>query len=312
LLDRRKVRNFIAECVAAFANADGGVLILGAEEDGEPTGHMYPDAVVEEFLRVPQLRLRPPASTRSQRVSVEGNELQEAIVNAIAHRDYGNQAMGIEVWFYEDRMGVISPGTLVPPVTLEALSKREPVHASRNPLVVRILVGAGFMREEGDGIPRMFDETEAVLLKVPNFDVNKGAFRVTLYNTPIFEGVTLEWKRIVDELRLRPSQRRILLLRPEGFTNQDYRDVNSGIDRDQAYREIQEMVEAGLLISPQRAGRGARYHIAPQVLQTKRWLESRIGELRKYFEKTNFSRMRIIALFLGCHGIEQLRSYEDW
>ncbi|HHW14279.1 MAG TPA: hypothetical protein GXX28_05005 [Firmicutes bacterium] len=63
----------------------------------------------------------------------------------MAHRDYGNQALGIEVWFYEDRMEVISPGTLIPPVTVEALMSRRPVHASRNPLIVRVLVEAGFM-----------------------------------------------------------------------------------------------------------------------------------------------------------------------
>jgi ATP-dependent DNA helicase RecG len=40
-LPRRKVRDMIAECVAAFANADGGTLILGAEDDGTPSGHRF-------------------------------------------------------------------------------------------------------------------------------------------------------------------------------------------------------------------------------------------------------------------------------
>jgi ATP-dependent DNA helicase RecG len=41
--DRRQVRDEIAAHVAAFANADGGVLLLGIEDDGEVTGHGYPD-----------------------------------------------------------------------------------------------------------------------------------------------------------------------------------------------------------------------------------------------------------------------------
>jgi len=65
---------------------------------------------------------------------------QEAIVNAVAHRDYGDQGRGIEVWFYDDRMEVVSPGDLVPPVTLGQLRAGESVHASRNPLIARILV----------------------------------------------------------------------------------------------------------------------------------------------------------------------------
>ncbi len=42
---------------------------------------------------------------------------QEAIVNAIAHRDYEVQGREVEVWFYEDRMEASSPGDVVPPVT---------------------------------------------------------------------------------------------------------------------------------------------------------------------------------------------------
>lgn len=37
--DRKKVREHIAECVAAFANAEGGVAIFGIEDDGTVTGH---------------------------------------------------------------------------------------------------------------------------------------------------------------------------------------------------------------------------------------------------------------------------------
>ena len=42
VLDRRKVRDAIAEYVAAFANADGGTLVLGVEDDGAVAGHGYP------------------------------------------------------------------------------------------------------------------------------------------------------------------------------------------------------------------------------------------------------------------------------
>jgi ATP-dependent DNA helicase RecG len=44
---------------------------------------------------------------------------QEALVNAIAHRDYRFDGLGIEVWMFDDRLEVRSPGELVEPVTLE-------------------------------------------------------------------------------------------------------------------------------------------------------------------------------------------------
>lgn len=72
---RRAVRDLIAESVAAFANADGGLLLIGIEDDGSPTGHDYPDHVIREFVSVPQRRLRPPVSCRSDRLTIDGAEV---------------------------------------------------------------------------------------------------------------------------------------------------------------------------------------------------------------------------------------------
>lgn len=75
VLARRIVRDFIAENVAAFANADGGTLVLGADDDGRPSGHAYPDEALEEFFAVPERRLRPALGVESQRMTIDGNDL---------------------------------------------------------------------------------------------------------------------------------------------------------------------------------------------------------------------------------------------
>lgn len=58
--DRRKVRDEIAEYVAAFANAEGGLLVLGVEDDGTVSGHGYPANAVQAMIQVPCERFRPP------------------------------------------------------------------------------------------------------------------------------------------------------------------------------------------------------------------------------------------------------------
>lgn len=58
--DRRQVRDQIAEQVAGFANADGGIVIFGVEDEGTITGHAYPTDVINQMLAVPQTRLVPP------------------------------------------------------------------------------------------------------------------------------------------------------------------------------------------------------------------------------------------------------------
>ena len=70
----RVVRDQIAEYVAAFANADGGVLVLGVEDDGTFTGHGYPDEAIEVFLNVPRYWLSI-SLPRGERVHYEGFEL---------------------------------------------------------------------------------------------------------------------------------------------------------------------------------------------------------------------------------------------
>lgn len=107
---------------------------------------------------------------------------KEAIVNAVAHRDYEVAGREIEVWFYDDRLEVTSPGGLVAPATEEALRSGESAHASRNPLLVQALAAAAYMRDEGEGIPRMFDEMREHRLPPPQIAIKHGIFTLTLRN----------------------------------------------------------------------------------------------------------------------------------
>ena len=366
-LPRRALRDKIAEVVAAFANADGGVLLVGVEDDGAPSGHGYPEKVVEGLLAVPETRLDRRVSCRAARgrvgdfevlvfvtsmapeaIMVEGNgfpyrvgaqivrerqetidakkrayrgsgyeprfspdatldaldlnlvgrfmdrtplggrspvdalrhyeliehgprdwrltnaalllfgrragyrshpragirlfrvagterlpgrhrnvsqlatleapvadalrdtllicpthirraerfngmqfdihseipdfALQEAIVNAVAHRDYEIQGRETEVWFFEDRVEVESPGGVMPPASEAKLREGVRTHSSRNPLLVRALAAAGYMRDEGEGVARIHNEMRKNSLPPPEISVEGGIFVIRLFN----------------------------------------------------------------------------------------------------------------------------------
>ena len=85
----------------------------------------------------------------------------------MAHRDYEVHGRETEIWFYENRLEVSSPGELVPPVTVEALCAGRRTHAARNPMLVRVLADAEIMRDEGEGIARIFQEMTQNLLREP-------------------------------------------------------------------------------------------------------------------------------------------------
>ena len=75
----------------------------------------------------------------------------------------------------------------------------------------------------------------------------------------------------------------MLLGHPDGFSNEDYRKL-SNLDRNHAYREIQELIAMGIVISSGAAGRGAVFFPSPNLLQTRSWLESRVPKLKTYFK----------------------------
>ncbi|MFM7548190.1 MAG: ATP-binding protein [Cyanobacteriota bacterium] len=95
---------------------------------------------------------------------------QEALLNAIAHRNDSVQGNGIEVWLFDDRMEVVSPGGLLPVLNLQELLSRKRVHCSRNPQLMRTLVDLGLTRDQGEGIPRMFAEMEDAFLPAPRIE----------------------------------------------------------------------------------------------------------------------------------------------
>jgi ATP-dependent DNA helicase RecG len=120
--------------------------------------------------------------------------------------------------------------------------------------MTRILAELGLMREQGEGMPRMFEEMEQSWLRLPDLRANGQTFAVVLYNQPIFEAPDPDWVRYVRGLPVSNRQRRILVAYPGGsFANADYQKLNA-VDRDQAYRELKELVDLGLLVGPE--GRG--------------------------------------------------------
>lgn len=183
---------------------------------------------------------------------------QEAIVNAVAHRDYSIRGLGVEVWMFDDRMEVRSPGMPPSPVTLDALAQRQHMHCSRNPLIVRVLTTMGTMRELGEGVPRMFDEMERAGYYPPRFEAVGGAVvQVTLRNEPIYDSATLEWLSKFKSVELSGDQKRMLAYayaHGDRFTSRDFQKV-VGTDIYGASNAIKDMMRKGVVRATEKGGR---------------------------------------------------------
>ena len=76
--------------------------------------------------------------------------VREAVVNAVAHRDYTMAGMDIEVSLYANRLEVISPGRLPNTVTVEKM--KQGYRVARNELIKEILRDYGYVEARGMGV----------------------------------------------------------------------------------------------------------------------------------------------------------------
>jgi predicted HTH transcriptional regulator len=143
-------------------------------------------------------------------------------------------------------------------------------------------VDYGLMLEEGEGIPpRMIEEMEKSFLHLPELDLVSGDFQVRLKNTPICETGSPEWVSFFKRLPITERQRRVMIGRGQsGFTSNDYQKLNQ-VDRDTASREIQELVQKGI-VELQRKTRGAKYYLSLSVSRTVDLVQRRFLKLREH------------------------------
>ncbi|MCX5677529.1 MAG: DUF4062 domain-containing protein [Candidatus Omnitrophica bacterium] len=107
--------------------------------------------------------------------------LREAIVNAVAHRDYTSNG-SVQVMLFSDRFEVSNPGSLPPSLTLDKLRKP---HNSvpANPLLAESLYLAKYIERMGTGTRDMIQDCRNAGLAEPGFSLTDG-FVTTVYRKP--------------------------------------------------------------------------------------------------------------------------------
>lgn len=109
----------------------------------------------------------------------------EAIVNAVAHRDYTSDA-SIQVMLFADRLEIWNPGELPPQLTLDNL--RRP-HASipRSPRIAEPLFLARYIEKAGTGTLDMIHLCAQAGLPPPEFRQDGGQFIQTLWRPTVID-----------------------------------------------------------------------------------------------------------------------------
>ena len=159
----------------------------GAEPDGNPGDHedirgpmpTVIDRAIAFIDRNTRHPMRVVGLNRFRLDEYPVEALREALVNAVAHRQYEDAGRKIMLEVFADRVVISSPGLPPSPITLANLRRGKYRPCSRNPVLAQCLSYFHRIEERGSGFRRMRDQTLNHGLDQPLLGTDTGYFQVT-------------------------------------------------------------------------------------------------------------------------------------
>ena len=156
------------------------------------------DVQIDEACRFVERNMRIGAVKRPARIDIPQyamNAVFEAVVNAVAHRDYSISGAKIRLHMFSDRLELFSPGGLPNSMTLDEIEERQ---FARNELVCTCLSRCKIARRienirrtrimdrRGEGVPVIFESTLKISGRKPEYRLlNDSELLVTFRSAPI-------------------------------------------------------------------------------------------------------------------------------
>jgi predicted HTH transcriptional regulator len=119
----------------------------------------------------------------------------EALVNAVAHRDYSIYGSKVRLFMFDDRLELYSPGSLPNSMTTDSIALRQ---STRNELITTLLAkcpvldpaatsGRRFLMEKrGEGVPIIMQESRELSGREPEYRlIDDAELLLTIYSAPV-------------------------------------------------------------------------------------------------------------------------------
>lgn len=219
------------------------------------TGSLFDQAdQATDFILSKINRIVPPrdsAPVSETRYEIPKEVIQEAVVNAVAHRDY-TSAASVQVSVFSDRIEVRNPGSLPPDLTFEDLKIK---HSSRprNHRIALPLYLTHYIEKIGYGTIQMTTGCREAGLPEPEFAQSGGEFVVTLWRDWLTDAVLAEFG--LNERQMRAIQ----FVKEKGrINNTEYQDLVK-ISMRNASRDLTELVKNGIFEKRGIHGKGVHY-----------------------------------------------------
>jgi ATP-dependent DNA helicase RecG len=165
--------------------------------------------------------------------------IREALLNAVAHKDYSGGAP-IQIKVFKDRIMIWNDGQLPDNWTVSNLLKK---HASKpyNPDIANTLFRSGYIESWGRGIEKMMNYCKEAEIPIPNYSFESPDFLVE-FRKDIYH------EEYLIELGLNERQiKAVLFVKENGkVTNSEYQDLCK-VSRATSTRDLTELVEKELI-----------------------------------------------------------------
>lgn len=112
---------------------------------------------------------------REEKLELPEEALREAVLNAVAHRDYFSTA-NIHVNIFKDRVEIVNPGGLAGNLTINDIYQRS---IPRNPLLFGLMERMELVEKAGSGLVRIENAMARYRLERPVIDADKNWFLIT-------------------------------------------------------------------------------------------------------------------------------------
>lgn len=173
--------------------------------------------------------------------------VREAVVNAVAHRDYSDFVRGsyIQIRLFADRLEVQNPGGLYGNVSVETLEEEQ---STRNRVLMRLMEDLHLVENRGSGIRTMLSAMRNANLEPPRFQDKRSSFWVTFHSHTLVNPESIAWLNQFADQPLNDHQRLALayLHHHDHITNSDYQRLNH-VDSVTANRELHSLVQLKLV-----------------------------------------------------------------
>ena len=216
--------------------------------------------IEDELTAASLLRtVQPKGFVQLELPTIDWEVAREAILNAVAHRDYFLK-QAIILALRKDRLDISSPGGFVGGVTSANILRHAPVH--RNELLAATLQQLGFVDRVGAGVDRIYERLLRAGTRLPTYSGDESAVSLSLPlgGSDEFAAWVMEHETEHGELGL---DRLILLRRLVDAGSLDRRAAAEclQLNDDQAAERLTAMRREGLLVARGR-GRGTRYELS--------------------------------------------------